>query len=188
MRFKHLSLVLGFAILLVCSAVFSQIVTTRVLVERDSIKVIVADTFPKDLSSEIHVGQRQRPSIATITPSFSTEGKDGQLEAAHIKMGLGPIVSVLRKASETEGYLLSLFSEDEGGKTFAMFDLNIDGEWDVKKTPTRERKNFIHFGGEWHEVDRIEGLNLDKPTAVSGETRFVFQKNKWISVSKTPVQ
>ena len=75
--------------------------------------------------------------------------------------------------------MLSFFSEDKGKKLFAIFDLDCDGQWDVKKTPTKEKKTFIWFGNEWLDVDKVDGLLSPEPTATKGEKEFEFHRGKW---------
>jgi hypothetical protein len=61
------------------------------------------------------------------------------------------------------------------GNAEGFFDLNVDGIWDVKKTPTQNQKNFILFKGEWLAVDKIDGLLSKAPTAKSGDKQYLFQ-------------
>ncbi|MGH7991143.1 MAG: hypothetical protein ACREDS_13255, partial [Limisphaerales bacterium] len=67
------------------------------------------------------------------------------------------------------------FTEDSEGKVLMFLDFNLDGVWDVKRTPTREQKNYIFFQGQWLAVDRIGGLLSKTPNAKSGNKQFVFQ-------------
>ncbi len=182
MRHKRLCMFVAFVLLLSSSAVLSQVVGTRVLLQGPSIKVLAADTFPKDLSCEIYVGGSVLPTAllhGSVTPSFSTEGRDGRLETATLMLGLRASVSARRKAGAKEAYILTLFTEDRERKVVALYDLDIDGQWDVKKTPTRDRKNFIRLDAQWLEVDKIDGLRSDHVTAVLKGTRFAFREGKW---------
>jgi hypothetical protein len=155
----------------------SQPSEEQVLVERDSLKVLATKAFPKDLSCEIFVG-------AAKNPSFRTTGADGRIERATIDLGLrGPAVSLARKATQPPSYFLYLFLDQPNGVT-ALFDLDLDGQWDVKKTPNK--KEFIRMNNEWAEVDQVDGIPSEKTTAIRGRTQFVFDKGKWISVPATP--
>ena len=51
----------------------------QVLVERDSLTVVAAKAFPKDLACEIFVGAAKKPS-------FRTTGADGRVERATIDL------------------------------------------------------------------------------------------------------
>jgi hypothetical protein len=159
-----------------CSGCGSQPSEEQVLLERDSLKVVAAKAFPKDLSCEIFVG-------APKNPSFKTTGADGRVERATIDLGVrGPAVSLARKATQPPSYFLYLFLDQPNGVT-ALFDLNLDGEWDVKKTP--DTKAFIRIKNEWVEVGQVDGIPSEKTTAIRGRTQFVFDKGKWISVPAT---
>jgi hypothetical protein len=160
-----------------CSGCGSQPSEEQVLLERDSLKVVAAKAFPKDLSCEIFVG-------APKNPSFKTTGADGRVERATIDLGVrGPAVSLARKATQPPSYFLYLFLDQPNGVT-ALFDLNLDGEWDVKKTP--DTKAFIRIKSEWVEVGQVDGIPSEKTTAARGKTQFVFDKDKWISLPATP--
>jgi hypothetical protein len=157
--------------ILSCDAIGrAQSLTNKPLFEADSIKVVANEKFPNDLESEIFVGPKG-------SPYFYTEGKQSQLHAATIEMSAdaSTSISVVQKEGETNSYALYLFSYDAEGKTLGLFDLNMDGTWDVKRTPTRTQKNFILFQSQWFAVDRIDGLLSKTPTAKSGSTNFMFQ-------------
>ncbi len=159
--------------ILSCSAnVRAQSLTNKPLLEADSIKVVTNEKFPNDLECEIFVGPKG-------SPYFYTEGKQSQLHAASIEMSAdaSTSISVVQKEGETNAYALYLFSYDAEGKTFGLFDLNMDGTWDVKRTPTRSQRNFILFESQWLAVDRIDGLLSKTPTAKSGDRQFIFQGN-----------
>src|SRR5690606_17196172 len=91
-----------------------------------------------------------------------------------IDANLSTTVSLLRKDTEDEAYVLYFFSEDNERKVFGLFDLNLDGQWDVKKSPTRKATNFIFLRGEWFEVDKIEGLLSKTPTALRNGKQYKF--------------
>jgi hypothetical protein len=83
---------------------------------------------------------------------------------------------MLRKEGQTNSYALDLFTYDKDGKVLMVFDLNMDGVWDVKRTPTRNEKNFILFQDHWLAVDRIDGLLSETPIAEKAGKRYVFNK------------
>jgi hypothetical protein len=161
--------------LLVAFVVFAQNFKSRVLVEKESVKVVGAETFPKDLSCEIYIGPQMHPH-------FQTEGGNGQIKTATIDANLSTSVSLLRKDTEDEAYALYFFSEDKERKVFGLFDLNLDGQWDVKKSPTRKAVNFIFLRGEWFEVDKIEGLLSKTPSALRDGKQYKFDGSRWKAV------
>jgi hypothetical protein len=171
MWYKHFSLLVAVAALQGSTTATER----HVLYEREPLKVVGSKTFPMDLSCEIFLGETQ-------IPSFSIQGKLGRIETKTVNINQESSVSVLRKIGDKESYVLYLFSEDQDGKVVGMFDLNLDGEWDVKKTPTRDQKNFIRIGAQWHEVDSIDGLTLQTPTAVKGASNYEF-RGKWVPLS-----
>jgi hypothetical protein len=152
---------------------------TRVLVDRESLKVVAAQSFPQDLACEIFVGPPGEPE-------FVTKGGGGQIEKASVDLGVGrPSVSFVRRETRQRSYVLYLFLDRPGQPVSGLFDLNLDGEWDVRKVPP---KLFIRVGAEWVEVDSIDGLTAEKTTAVRGTTQFLFDKDKWISRRTTPAR
>jgi len=72
--------------------------------------------------------------------------------------------------------LLYLFTSDAEGKILCEFDLDFDGVWDVKESPTRHMK-YIFFEKDWLEVDEIKDRNSEKPTATKGDRRYEFSKS-----------
>jgi len=159
-------------LILICAGFFifgltlpAQSLTNKPLFETEFIKVVANEKFPEDLESEIFVGPKG-------SPYFSTEGTANRLKAVRLEsMGTGPVVSMVQKEGETNSYILYLFT----GNAEGFFDLNVDGIWDVKKTPTQNQKNFILFKGEWLAVDKIDGLLSKAPTAKSGDKQYLFQ-------------
>jgi hypothetical protein len=137
----------------------------RVLAQADSLKVVSHDEFPKDLSTEIQIGSQP-------FPNFSTEGRNGMLQSATINVNAGTRITVLRQ--EGDGSVLMMFSQDSQGKVFALFDLDLDGQWDVKKTPTKPEKNFIWQNGNWKSVDMAIGITSKEPTATVGHEHYKF--------------
>lgn len=198
MSSKHLMLLLGTGLFLTCQDIFSQLDESRNTVENDkprvlasgeSIKVIAAENFPESMACDIYLGQPRD------LPWISIEGKEGLVEDATIHLidasksettkgrtsilnkGVTmPSVSVVRKETERESYILCFFLEDRDGKTVALFDFNLDGQWDVKKTPTREQRAFIFIENGWHEVDGIDALRSAKPIAKRGGSKFEFEE------------
>ena len=180
MQFKYVFCILGQAILVAAPA-FSQVGKIlsgkiRILAEADSIKVVGTDAFPKDLMCDVHIGPK-------LFPCFHTEGGRGGLDSATIVINLDSSVSVSRKDTKKDSYVLSLFLEYGDKKALLLFDLNCDGQWDVKKTLPRE-KTFIFFGKEWFEVNNAEGLQSVKPTAAKGERQFEFCNGAWQKSTK----
>jgi len=139
----------------------------KVIVERESLKILVGEKFPEELDCEIFVG-------SDGSPHFSTEGEKKRMKVATIDIDLGRSVSVIRKEVEGNSYFLYLFFEDEDGKSVGQFDLNIDGTWDVKKCPTR-KENSILVDGHWVRATRIDRLLSPTPTAEAQGVRYQFQ-------------
>lgn len=189
MRSKSLLFVVGIAVLLVTSVVSSQVLKPRVLLEREALKVVVADTFPKDLSCEVYLGSFDAGINVLGSKQlaiFEAEGKNGRIEKAEIHIGAASSISVIRNDPDKDSYMLFLFTKDEDGKILALFDLNLDGEWDVKKTFTiKKQQHFIRMENNWFEVDKIEGLPSNRPTATRGRTQYMFRK-QWKSLPKSP--
>ncbi|MCX8157816.1 MAG: hypothetical protein N3J91_15485, partial [Verrucomicrobiae bacterium] len=61
-------------------------------------------------------------------------------------------------------------------------DLDLDGQWDVKKSPTRKAVTFILLQGEWFEVDKIEGLLSKTPSALREGKQYKFDGSRWKAV------
>lgn len=153
--------------LLVGSVISSQTDATRVLVERQSLEVLATGMFPKDLACEIHVGPK-------TSPYFVTTGGNERIEMALIRtpdVG-GPSVSLVRRDTDKPSYFLHLLFDDKNGKVVSLFDLNVDGQWDVKKT-TKDG-TIIYMEGKWVNVDEINSLMAIKPVATKGDKRFEF--------------
>lgn len=165
-------IILLLSLLNLALGVFAQPTTSRTLVQEEALKVIVDEQFPKVLDSEIHVGSVHHPY-------FRTEGDQSGVKHAEININLQTAVSFVRKETQDELWALYFFSQDSDGKVLGLFDLNVDGQWDVKKSPTRTAKNFIFLQGVWIEVDKIEGLLSKTPTAVKGGKQYEFN-GSWV--------
>ena len=169
MRINKIFVLLCFGAVSFGATVLAQSLTNKPLFEAESIKVVANEKFPEDLECEIFAGPKG-------SPFFRMEGKQSQVKTASIESsGAGPTVSLVQKGKQTNSYTLYLFSEDAEGKVFGLFDLNCDGTWDVKRTPTRTEKNFILFQGQWLAVDSINGLDSEIPTAEKAGKRYMFQ-------------
>jgi hypothetical protein len=150
-----------------CLPALPQTIKTRVLVKTDSLIVHGADDFPRDLSCDITVGQGPYPT-------FATTGKKGAIESAAIHVDVNSMVSASRKDSKEESWFLSLFCS-RADRPFVLFDLNMDGEWDVKMIPSGAAKgNFIWLNGGWVEVEEIEGLKSASPKTSKDGRHYVF--------------
>ena len=161
-----------FGILWTGKIVLAQGLTNQPIFETNSIKVVTNEKFPQDLESEIFVGPKG-------SPYFHSEGTQSKLESAEISLGgTNPSICVFQKGNETNSYVLYLFTSDAEGKVLGLFDLNMDGVWDVKRTPTREQKNFIFFDNLWVAVIKIDGLKSANPTAEAKGIHYEF-RNSW---------
>ncbi len=173
----------------------SLIETDQVIVAQDGLKVLATDRFPGDLTCEIFLGED------ISVPWFRCEGKLHRVEAVAMELSENsqkkPIsetnganrgraglnrrrttITALRKEGDSEAYVLYLFTEDADGKAIAFFDLNLDGQWDVKRTPTLKDTVFIAIEGEWMSVIKVDGIQTSRPTASSQAVSYVFQ-NEW---------
>ena len=168
----------------------------RVIVSQDGLKVLVTDRFPGDLACEIFLGEEKS------VPRFRCEGKLGRIESAVLELGESSqrktttenngtnneggaeinrrrtTITALRKEGDSEAYVLYLFTEDADGKAMAFFDFNLDGQWDVKKTPTRNDTAFIAIEGKWTPVSKVDGMKTRRPIAISEAVEYYFQ-NEW---------
>ena len=161
-------------VLSMVSTICAQTLTNKPIFETESLKVVVNGGFRTNLNCEIFVGTNRVP-YPNGSPYFSAEGTSNQLEVVDFEfVGSGPVVGAIRKKDGTNSYILHLFTEDVERKVVSFFDLNFDGTWDVKKTPTRSPKNFILFQGQWLVVDEIDGLLSRRPTAKQGDKKYVF--------------
>jgi len=170
---RRIVAIVGSSLLAIVLTVLAQDTKSRILVQKDSLKVVVDERFPKVLDSEIHIGPNHHPY-------FRTEGDQTGIKHAEIDIDFRTAVSVVRKETESESYALYFFFEDADKKVVGMFDLNMDGQWDVKKSPTRKR-NFIFLDNGWQETEAIDGLLSGKPTAKVGGVLYEFL-GMWKSV------
>jgi hypothetical protein len=153
--------------------VFAQSFTNKPFFEAASIKVVANENFPADLGCEIFVGPKG-------SPYFRAEGKQSQVKAVTLEStGAGPAVSLVRIEGKTNSYALYVFTEDTEGKIVGLFDLNMDGVWDVKRTPTQKQKDFIFFDNQWVAVARIDGLLSAKPVAEGPAGHYEFRGGMW---------
>lgn len=143
----------------------------RTVVDLPSLKVKTPVDFPNSLSAEVFVGPKP-------FPYFRTEGRQ-RVDTATIDVNPEISVSVLSKIGDENAYLLYLFSVSDEGRVFGVFDLNCDGVWDVKRTPTKEIKQFIYVEHDWLPVDSIDDLRLPHPTATKDGRVFTFNKSAW---------
>jgi hypothetical protein len=140
-----------------------------VLVKKPPLRVLASDGFSTNLEFQIYVGSH-------LYPSFNTTGRSNELTSASIDLGVTDRVSVVRKRTNDNSYLLYFFTTDADEKILCLFDLNMDGVWDVKESPTR-KKRYIFLEKDWLEVDKIENRNSEKPTAVKGVQKYEFQQS-----------
>lgn len=143
----------------------------RTVVDVPSLTVKVKNDFPESLTSEVSVGPGPYPY-------FRTEGRQ-QIDTATIDVNADTSVSVLSREGGENAFILYLFSEDKDGRVFGVFDLDCDGTWDVKRTPTKELKQFIFFEECWLAVDVIDDVRLRGPTATKDSQVFEFSESAW---------
>lgn len=134
---------------------------------RESLTVFGNDKFPQDLACELHVGPG-------FHPYFRTKGESSRVTFASIDISPEASVSVVRGRGGSNAFVLYLFYEDSEGKVVSIFDLNVDGAWDIKKTTRRGKRNLIRYDGEWLEVDKIVDIPSGTPRAVKNETQYEF--------------
>jgi len=150
----------------------TTLLPTTVLVERDSLKILAHDGFPKVMDCNIYLGN-------LLIPLVDASGKDGMVDDARINVDIDSSVGMILRDRERELRGIMLFFHDFEGKAVALFDLNIDGIWDIKKTPTRVPANFIWFRGDWLEVNEISGITSSKTKASSNIRQFEFIEQGW---------
>ena len=115
----------------------------------------------------------------------ANSSESNQIKILDIKVNIDTSVSLVKKNTKEVSYALTFFSEDEDQKIFMLFDLNMDGQWDMRVNPTRsENRSLIYLDGEWLSVDKKENLLSDLPLAWKNDTRYEFRDGKW-SVVKT---
>lgn len=169
-------------LLVLVSIAAAQAPEYRTVVDVPSLTVKAKDDFPHSLSIEVSVGPKP-------FPYFRTEGRQ-QIDTATIDINAETSVSVLSKDGGENAFILYLFSEDDGGRVFGIFDLDCDGTWDVKRTPTKDVKQFILYEDCWLAVDAIDDLRRRDPTATKDGQVFEFSKSAWRKQvkSETPGQ
>ena len=113
-------------------------------------------------------------------PIFEAEGKNGRIKNATLHVGFTSSIIVFRKDAEKDSYVLNLFLSGKKGEISSLFDLNMDGKWDVKMLPLKPKK-YILVENKWVEINKIVGLRSKNPTATNGRKKFVF-KEKWLSM------
>ena len=152
--------------------VYAQNLTNEPVFETNSIRVVTNARFPEDLESELFIGPKASPFIAV-------QGTKNKLKSVAIDMGQAPFsvipsITVYPREGETNSYVLYFFNTDADGKLFTLHDLNMDGVWDVKSTPTREQKNYIFMDNHWVAVTKIGGLLSLNPKAEAPGVHYEF--------------
>ncbi|MBR4250627.1 MAG: hypothetical protein IKQ24_10805 [Verrucomicrobia bacterium] len=157
----------------------------KMLFEKGSLRVS-ANSSESNHLYQIFMGDSYFPYFeADVLNADETE----QIKILDIKVNIDTSVSLVKKNTKEVSYALTFFSEDEDQKIFILFDLNMDGQWDVRVNPTRsENRSLIYLDGEWLSVDKKENLLSDLPLAWKNDTRYEFRNGKWSETkTSTPI-
>lgn len=148
----------------------------KMLFEKGSLKVS-ADSSESNHVYQIFMGDSYFPYFEADV--LNTGGAE-QTKKLDVNVNIDTSVSLIRKNTKEISYALTFFSEDEDQKIFMLFDLNMDGQWDMKDNPTRsENRSLIYLNGEWLSVDKNENRLSDLPVAWKKDTRYEFRNGKW---------
>ena len=148
----------------------------KMLFEKGSLKVS-ADSSESNHVYQIFMGDSYFPYFEADV--LNTGGAE-QTKKLDVNVNIDTSVSLIRKKTKEISYALTFFSEDEDQKIFMLFDLNMDGQWDMRDNPTRsENRSLIYLNGEWLSVDKNENRLSDLPVAWKKDTRYEFRNGKW---------
>ena len=159
---KRFLIFAGIAVVMLGSAAgFQQLVLTKCVVDRDGLKVLVADDFPKDTAVELNLGPQDRRL-------FRADGKDGKVENTLTYVNKDSFIVVKRKETEAEAYSMIFDTTMKDGRMFELWDLNCDGEWDMRMGPAILRKqSTIRGSSELATIGfapiTLTGLNRPSP-------------------------
>lgn len=153
----------------------------KMLFEKGSLKVS-ADSSESNHLYQIFMGDSYFPYFEADV--LNTGGAE-QTKILDINVNIDTTVSLIRKNTKEISYALTFFSEDEDQKIFMLFDLNMDGQWDMRDNPTRsENRSLIYLNGEWLSVDKNENRLSDLPVAWKKDIRYEFRDGKWSVAGK----
>lgn len=153
----------------------------KMLFEKGSLKVS-ADSSESNHVYQIFMGDSYFPYFEADV--LNTGGAE-QTKILDINVNIDTTVSLIRKNTKEISYALTFFSEDEDQKIFMLFDLNTDGQWDMRDNPTRsENRSLIYLNGEWLSVDKNENRLSDLPVAWKKDIRYEFRNGKWSEAGK----
>lgn len=174
---SHRVLVLFVMFALLCFSVTASVPPdlANILIDREGLKITATRNFPKDLACDITFGSEKNSR-------FHAEGAHGKISIAMVNVDSNPLergnhnrsVAVVRKQTEKELYVLEYSALDDDGKGYVLYDLNCNGEWDVKLTPSRQEQAFIRVANEWLRVDSVIGILATNPSAVVGSVKYAF--------------
>lgn len=153
----------------------------KMLFEKGSLKVS-ADSSESNHVYQIFMGDSYFPYFEADV--LNTGGAE-QTKKLDVNVNIDTSVSLIRKKTKEISYALTFFSEDEDQKIFMLFDLNMDGQWDMKDNPTRsENRSLIYLNGEWLSVDKNDNHLSDLPVAWKKDIRYEFRDGKWSVAGK----
>lgn len=153
----------------------------KMLFEKGSLKVS-ADSSESNHLYQIFMGDSYFPYFEADV--LNTGGAE-QTKILDINVDIDTSVSLIRKKTKEISYALTFFSEDEDQKIFMLFDLNTDGQWDMRDNPTRsENRSLIYLNGEWLSVDKNDNHLSDLPVAWKKDIRYEFRNGKWSVAGK----
>ena len=153
----------------------------KMLFEKGSLKVS-ADSSESNHVYQIFMGDSYFPYFEADV--LNTGGAE-QTKKLDVNVNIDTSVSLIRKKTKEISYALTFFSEDEDQKIFMLFDLNTDGQWDMRDNPTRsENRSLIYLNGEWLSVDKNDNHLSDLPVAWKKDIRYEFRDGKWSVAGK----
>ncbi len=155
----------------------------KMLFEKGSLRVS-ADSNGSNYLYQIFMGDSYFPYFEADI--LDTSGSE-QINKLDISVNIDTSVSLIRKNTKEISYALTFFSKDEDQKIFMLFDLNMDGQWDMRVNPARsENRSLIYLNGEWFSVDKNENRLSDLPVAWKNDIRYEFRNGKWSEAKSTP--
>ncbi|HZZ72083.1 MAG TPA: hypothetical protein VFE24_07500 [Pirellulales bacterium] len=139
---------------------------SKIITDTDVLKILVGTNFPSDPCFDIVLKRHSNLSV--------TVDSDNGIGSVAINVTPQTGLSVYQSQGKNQRPVASLFTENHEGQTLALYDLDMDGQWDVKKTPTMDVKCSIWIDTQWLEVDSIQDLMSSNVKAIKGNSEFEF--------------
>jgi hypothetical protein len=123
--------------------------------------------FPENLYCQIMIEKNPLPCLSIM-------GKNETIEAVSVLADIDRGVRLDRNEAK-DSYRLLLNGKDQNKNDFLLWDLNFDGNWDVKLTPSGEAKgSYIWLVDKWVRVEEMDGIKSGQPKAKNAESQFIF--------------